>query len=83
MRTALLVAFTLLCVPAIAHDYYRDFYSGGAPGLGRWCCSGDLDGKTGDCSPAQYKMNSDGSAFFSRSSFPAKRSSCRVIASSG
>jgi hypothetical protein len=47
---------------AFAHDVYRDFYSGGAPGVGRWCCSGNLEGTSGDCSPAEYKVLRDGTA---------------------
>jgi hypothetical protein len=64
MMVSLVVAFALImfstCVKA--HDVYRDFYSGGAPGLGRWCCSGNLEGTAGDCSPAEYKVLRDGTA---------------------
>lgn len=72
MRAALAAALILACSTAWGHSPYDGFYSGGAPGLGRWCCSGDLDGQTGDCSPATYKMNRDGSAFFSPKQFPGK-----------
>lgn len=71
MRSLLAAAVFLACVPAFAHDYYRNFYSGGAPGLGRWCCSGDLDGTTGDCSPAiDWKENPDGSMYVRPKQFP-------------
>lgn len=62
----LLLGFAVLLIfaagPARAHDVYRDFYSGGAPGVGRWCCSGNLEGTAGDCSPAEYRVLRDGTA---------------------
>lgn len=54
-----------------AHDYYGGFFSGGAPGVGRWCCSGDLDGKTGDCSPAEdWRDQKDGSMLVRPRQYP-------------
>ena len=64
-----LIAFMLR---ADAHAPYDGFYSGGAPGLGRWCCNGNLEGTAGDCSPADYTMNRDGSAFFRPASIGTK-----------
>ncbi len=63
-------ALCLYATTTSAHDPYREFWSGGAPGIGIWCCSGNLEGTTGDCSPATYQMNSDGSAFFSPKQYP-------------
>lgn len=60
----------LAAVQAKAHDVYRDFYSGGAPGVGRWCCSGNLEGTAGDCSPAEYKVLRDGTAIFWPKQYP-------------
>ena len=64
-----LIAFMLR---ADAHAPYDGFYSGRAPGLGRWCCNGNLEGTAGDCSPADYTMNRDGSAFFRPRQHPGK-----------
>ena len=62
VRLALAAFAYMTPLYALAHDVYRDFYSGGAPGLGRWCCSGNLEGTAGDCSPAEYKVLRDGTA---------------------
>lgn len=59
---AALVLVGVAVTKAVAHDVYRDFYSGGAPGVGRWCCSGNLEGTAGDCSPAEYRVLRDGTA---------------------
>lgn len=72
MRSLLAAAAFLCLSPAVAHDPYRDFWSGGAVGVGRWCCSGNLQGTAGDCSPATYTMNRDGSAFFTPRQHPGK-----------
>jgi hypothetical protein len=72
MRARLALLIALLCVPAAAHSPYDGFFSGGAPGVGRWCCNGNLEGTAGDCSPAEYKMNADGSAFFWPKQHPGK-----------
>jgi hypothetical protein len=69
LAAALVFAWT---VSARAHDVYRDFYSGGAPGVGRWCCSGNLEGTAGDCSPAEYKVLRDGTAIFWPKQHPGK-----------
>jgi hypothetical protein len=72
----LLLGFAVLLIfaagTARAHDVYRDFYSGGAPGLGRWCCSGNLEGTSGDCSPAEYKVLRDGTAVMWPKMYPGK-----------
>lgn len=72
MKASLIAgALVLACLPAHAHDYYKDFWSGGAPGLGRWCCSGNLEGTMGDCSPAlDWKDNADGSMFVKPKQYP-------------
>ena len=70
MRAAIAAALILACSTASGHDVYKDFWSGGSPGLGRWCCSGDLDGKTGDCSPASYKLLRNGDAIFYPKKYP-------------
>ena len=73
MRSLLAAAVFLWSASAHSHDYYRDFYSGGAPGLGRWCCSGNLEGTMGDCSPAlEWKDNADGSMFVRPAQYPDK-----------
>lgn len=59
-----------LACKARSHDVYREFYDSGIVGVGRWCCSGNLEGTAGDCSPASYQMNRDGSAFFSPKQYP-------------
>jgi hypothetical protein len=64
-------AAALLAVPAAkGHDLYKDFWSGGSRGLGRWCCSGNAEGTMGDCSPATYRMRPDGSAVMRPRQFP-------------
>lgn len=57
---------------ALGHDVYRDFYDSGQPGIGRWCCSGNLEGTAGDCAPAEYAMNPDGSAWMVSKQHPGK-----------
>lgn len=68
----LIVALALVgfALPVAAHEVYSDFFSGGAPGVGRWCCSGNLEGTKGDCAPASYEMNRDGSATFISKRYP-------------
>lgn len=63
--------------PAWSHDVYKHFYDRyddeGKPAQGaRWCCSGNLEGTTGDCSPATITMNRDGSAYFTPKQHPGK-----------
>jgi hypothetical protein len=71
MRTLIAAALALAFVQAAgAHSPYEGFWSGGAPGIGQWCCNGDLEGKTGDCSPAGYRINPDGSALFMPRRYP-------------
>jgi len=65
----LVIGLTLTCV-ARSHEPYTTFYSSGVPGLGKWCCSGSLDGSTGDCSPADFHVNRDGSAYFTPRKYP-------------
>src|SRR5574343_533258 len=79
MRGIRRLAFFLACAAGIvaagkarSHDVYRDFYDSGEIGVGRWCCSGNLEGTAGDCSPAQYTMNRDGSAFFTPKQHPGQ-----------
>lgn len=68
---ALAGVLLLACIPATAHDYYSGFFSGGAPGVGRWCCSGNLEGTMGDCSPAlEWRDNPDGSMFVKPVQYP-------------
>jgi hypothetical protein len=45
-----------------AHDIYTNLYSGGAPGIGQWCCSGDA--ATGDCEAvgSGYRIEPNGDA---------------------
>lgn len=72
---ALLVAAWILLFGAaavMAHAPYDSFYSGGAPGIGRWCCNGDLNGTTGDCAPATYEMLRDGSALMQSKRYPGR-----------
>lgn len=47
--------------PARGHDIYGQLFSGGSPGVGQWCCSGDQ--ATGDCEAlgAKYALNPNGS----------------------
>ncbi len=66
-------AMTLLMVGliatrvALAHDYYSNFYGKD----GRWCCSGDLEGTFGDCSPAlEWQDQKDGSMLVRPTQFP-------------
>jgi len=66
MRSLLAAAVFLCLSPAIAHDYYAKYYDK----AGRWCCSGNLEGTMGDCSPAEVKMNADGSAFMQPVQYP-------------
>lgn len=49
-------------LPAGAHDIYTNLYSGGAPGIGQWCCSGDA--VTGDCEAvgSNYRIEPNGDA---------------------
>lgn len=56
-----------------AHEMYSKFYEGGAPGLGRWCCSGDEEGKTGDCAPATYEIRRNGDAVMESRRYPGKK----------
>jgi hypothetical protein len=72
IATLVVVWLALLTGVTFAHDVYRDFYDSGEVGVGRWCCSGNLDGTAGDCSPASYTMNRDGSAFFTPKQHPGK-----------
>lgn len=65
----LYLAFIVILVAAgmaHAHDIYTRLYSGGAPGVGQWCCSGDPDPAKGDCEAvgSDYQMQPDGSAIF-------------------
>jgi len=39
------------------HDWYKDLRQ---PDTGSRCCNGDVDGKTGDCRPAQAERGPDG-----------------------
>lgn len=57
---------------ARSHELYRDFYSSGVPGLGRWCCNGNAEGTTGDCAPAEYRMLRDGSYMMRSKRYPDK-----------
>lgn len=73
---ALLVALWILffgAVVVMAHAPYDSFYSGGAPGIGRWCCNGDLNGTTGDCAPATYTMLRNGDALMVSKRYPGKQ----------
>ena len=71
MRTLIAAALALAFVQAAgAHSPYENFWSGGAPGIGQWCCNGDLQGQTGDCSPAGFIVNPDGSASFMPRRYP-------------
>jgi hypothetical protein len=79
IRSIRRMAFFIACMGGIflackarSHDVYKDFWSGGAPGLGRWCCSGNLEGTAGDCAPAEYTMNPDGSAWMVSKQHPGK-----------
>jgi hypothetical protein len=49
-------------LPASAHDIYSNLYSGGAPGVGQWCCNGDA--VTGDCEAVgtSYRIEPNGDA---------------------
>lgn len=58
---------------ARSHAPYNDFYSSGTPGVGRWCCNGDLNGTTGDCAPASYEMLKDGTALLVSRRYPGKK----------
>lgn len=68
-----LAALLIMTLPAYSHAPYDNFYSGGAPGVGRWCCNGDLNGTTGDCSPASYEILKDGSAILVSRRYPGKQ----------
>lgn len=57
---------------AKGHAPYNDFYSSGTPGVGRWCCNGNLEGTTGDCAPAEYRLLRDGSAMMRSKRYPDK-----------
>ena len=70
IRLALL--FVLLAGPVAAHEIYNNFYSGGAPGLGRWCCNGNAEGTSGDCAPATYEMLPNGDALMQSKRYPGK-----------
>jgi hypothetical protein len=72
LRLRLAVLALLAAGPALAHDIYGQFYSGGAPGVGRWCCNGNTEGTTGDCAPAEYRMLPDGSALMQSKRYPGK-----------
>lgn len=62
-RLVLVMMLCALAWPARGHDNYQNFWSGGSPGVGRWCCTGDE--KTGDCEPAlEHRVNRDGSVAF-------------------
>ncbi len=73
MIRSLTLLVALVCAgTALGHAPYDNFYSGGAPGVGRWCCNGNLEGTTGDCAPATYQMLRDGSALMQSKRYPGK-----------
>jgi hypothetical protein len=67
------LAVAISASAAFGHDIYSKFYEGGAPGLGRWCCSGDEEGKTGDCAPATYEIRPNGDAVMESRRYPGKK----------
>jgi hypothetical protein len=69
---AIVAGGIFLAGKARGHDVYREFYDSGVVGVGRWCCSGNLEGTAGDCAPAEYTMNPDGSAWMRSRQFPTK-----------
>ena len=62
LATLLAIAGQFVAAPVGAHDIYTNLYSGGAPGVGQWCCSGDA--VTGDCEAvgSNYKIEPNGDA---------------------
>ena len=72
MRAALALLLACMAGPVAAHDIYGNFYSGGQPGVGRWCCNGNAEGTAGDCAPATYTMQRDGSALMVSKRYPGK-----------
>lgn len=68
----LALALVLAASPAIAHEVYSDWYSGGEKGVGRWCCSGNLEGTRGDCAPATYTMLRNGDAVMVSRRYPGR-----------
>ncbi len=57
---------------ARAHAPYDKFYSSGEPGVGRWCCNGNLEGTAGDCAPAAHTMLKNGDALMVSRRYPGK-----------
>jgi hypothetical protein len=67
-----LAALLIMTLPAYSHEIYGQFYSSGEPGVGRWCCNGNTEGTAGDCAPAEYTMQRDGSALMVSKRYPGK-----------
>lgn len=66
----LAAAFMRLGVmPVQAHDIFTNLYSGGAPGVGQWCCSGDA--VNGDCETIgdAYRITPNGDAIIHSSRY--------------